>query len=167
MNTTKQCAFCKEDILNDATVCKHCSKKQPPVVSKLTKRLFQGILVMIGIGIFISIISPDQEIASDTNKTVTANWLKTGEDGYVSVEGSDTVLIATTKEYYDEMFKLLTIKDTLGVSQMVLDGKVLLADKGTSVKVIGSTMASREVRITEGKYIGKSGWVPSEMVLRK
>lgn len=167
MNTTKQCAFCKEDILNEAIICKHCSKKQPQAVSGLSKKLFIGILAMMGIGILISSISPDQDTQQATNTSPKANWLKTGEDGYVSVDGSDTVLIATTKEYYDEMFKLLTIKDTLGVSQMVLDGKVLLADKGTTVKVIGSTMASREVRITNGKYTGKSGWVPNEMVLRK
>lgn len=33
-STTKKCKYCKEEILKDAKVCKHCGKNQPVEVSK-------------------------------------------------------------------------------------------------------------------------------------
>ncbi len=166
MSTTKQCRFCKEEILKDAVVCKHCNKSQ--AVGAGT-RIGQFFLFLIVMGFVISFIAPSSDKGTQTATPQASEFLKTGEDGYVSVggTGNNPVLVGVTKDYYDEMFKLIAIKDNLGVSQMVMDGKVLMVDNGTAIKVIGSTMASREVRITEGKYIGKSGWVPNEMVHRK
>ena len=164
MNTTKPCRFCKEEILKDATVCKHCGKKQ---TAGFFKRVGQGILILFVIGIITTMISPSSKTPSTDITSKVSERLKVGEDGYISTGGTNPVLVGVTKEYYDEMFKLITAKDNLGVSQMVLDGKVLMVDSGTAIKVIASEFPSTEVRITEGKYIAQSGWVPNEMVHRQ
>lgn len=161
MNTTKPCRYCKEDILKDASVCKHCGKKQS---DGFFKTIGKVILALFVIGVVISIITP----SSKTPTTPQASErLKIGEDGYVSTGGTNPVLVAINKSYYEEMFNLITAKDNLGISQMVLDGKVLMVDSGTAIKVIGSEFPSTQVRITEGKYIAQSGWIPNEMVRRQ
>jgi hypothetical protein len=159
MNTNKKCNFCKEEILKDATVCKHCGKKQPSII---VKRILKGFLILFVIGIIRSSFSD----GSSTTQQPVVESVKVGENAHLTISGDNPVLVAINKEYYDEMFRLITVRDTLGIAQMSLDGKVLLVDKGTSIKVIGTSMASSEVRINEGKYIGKSGWVPNEMVAK-
>ena len=41
---------------------------------------------------------------------------------------------------------------------------IALADNGTKVSVIDSTLTTRQVRIMDGPHRGKIGWVPMEMV---
>lgn len=57
MNTTKKCHFCKEEILSDATICKHCGKKQPIILKAIGKTL----LVIFAIGIIGAALSDDTE----------------------------------------------------------------------------------------------------------
>lgn len=168
MNTTKKCHFCKEDILQDATLCKHCGKKQPRVISKRVWQVL-GVLFFIGAlgAAFDDSPSSTSSTSSSPSQAVQAiDTVKVGENGHLSISGDGPVLVAINKEYYDEMFRLITVNDTLGLAKMTLDGKILLVDNGTAVKVIDSSFASRVVRINEGKYIGESGWVPKEMVIR-
>ncbi|MFA6608455.1 MAG: hypothetical protein WCT07_00905 [Candidatus Paceibacterota bacterium] len=158
MNTNKKCNFCKEEILNDATVCKHCGKKQPSVIKK---RIYQSILILFVIGIIRSSFSD----GSSTSQPVVES-VKIGENAHLTISGNNPVLVAINKSYYDEMMKLVAANDTTGLAQMSLDGKILLVDKSTAVKVIDASYFSSEVRINEGKYIGQAGWVPNEMVIR-
>lgn len=57
MNTTKKCRFCKEEILQDATVCKHCGKKQPASL-KTVGKVILGIFL---IGIIGAAFSDDDK----------------------------------------------------------------------------------------------------------
>lgn len=57
MNTTKKCHFCKEDILQDATICKHCGKKQPRSLKTIGKIL----LGIFAIGIIGAAFSDDNQ----------------------------------------------------------------------------------------------------------
>lgn len=155
----KKCNFCKEEILKDATVCKHCGKKQPSII---VKRILQGFLILFVIGIIRSSFSD----GSSTTQQPVVESVKVGENAHLTISGDNPVLVAINKSYYDEMMKLVAVRDTMGIAQMSLDGKVLLVDKNTAVKVIDASYFSSEVRINEGKYIGKSGWVPNEMVIR-
>lgn len=71
MNTTKQCRFCKEEILKDATVCKHCNKKQTVGIGT---RIGQFFLFIIAIGVISSFMSSGK---SDTATTPTAQTTPT------------------------------------------------------------------------------------------
>ena len=155
----KKCNFCKEEILKDATVCKHCGKKQPSII---VKRILQGFLILFVIGIIRSSFSD----GSSTTQQPVVESVKVGENAHLTIAGDNPVLVAINKSYYDEMMKLVAVRDTMGIAQMSLDGKVLLVDKNTAVKVIDASYFSSEVRINEGKYIGQAGWVPNEMVAK-
>jgi hypothetical protein len=58
MNTIKKCRFCKEEILKDATICKHCNKKQ---TAGIGTRIGQFFIFIITMGIVISLISDKKE----------------------------------------------------------------------------------------------------------
>lgn len=169
MNPTKPCPFCKEQVSISAVKCTHCQSdlrswvRRHPVIS-----FFILIFVIIPVvGGVLSTGSKDTTSSTttttDSNASKLANSLKVGETGYVVMKNNGSVFVAVNKDIYDEMFKLITAKDNDGLTQMVLKGQILLVDSGTPVRVIDSSMFSREVRITSGKYSGQSGWVPAEM----
>lgn len=158
-STTKKCKFCKEEILKDANVCKHCGKTIPREYGN--KALLIGLLIIF-LPVIISSFSP-----SSSSETATATpqmeHLNVGDLGYLQ-SNSGTAMLATTQNNEDKLTKLSVAKDTEGITQMVLDGDVILIDSGTKVRVIGQMMFSREVRVLEGKNYGKSGWVPNEFL---
>ncbi len=140
----------------------------------MSKKL-KVLLGVLAFSLFIVFISGGFSPSTNTSADVASGpatpvveKLNVGEEGYVSVGTSTTkvVLMGGTKEDYEEMFKLIIARDDLGVSKMVLDGRVLMVEPGTKVKVIGTKIGSREVRIMSGKYLSQSGWVPNEMVHR-
>jgi hypothetical protein len=65
MNTTKPCRYCKEDILKDASVCKHCGKKQ---TAGFFKRVGQGILILFAIGIISTLFSSGSKTTATPQK---------------------------------------------------------------------------------------------------
>ena len=71
MSTTKQCRFCKEEILKDAVICKHCNKKQAVGIGT---RIGQFFLFIIAIGVISSFMSSGK---SDTATTPTAQTTPT------------------------------------------------------------------------------------------
>jgi hypothetical protein len=66
MNTTKQCRFCKEDILKEAVVCKHCGKKQTVGVGT---RIGQFFIFLIVLGVISSFIIPKSDTGTTTTPT--------------------------------------------------------------------------------------------------
>lgn len=90
--------------------------------------------------------------------------IKTGQEGILEISGQGEVLVATTKENLGKIVHTATVKDDLGIAQMVLAGQAYLVDKGTKVLVIDTTLTASQIRILEGEEIGSSGWVPEEFV---
>lgn len=76
----------------------------------------------------------------------------------------EPVAIATTQADLDRLTKLSRARDGTGVAQMVMAGQVLLVDPGTGCKVIDPGLMVHEVRMTDGSYAGRSGFVPVEFV---
>ena len=68
----------------------------------------------------------------------------------------------------DALMKAITRNDSYGVFDLVLAGKIFMVDEGTKVRVIdrGGFLGVSEVqvRILEGKMVGRSGWLPYEFV---
>ena len=61
MNTNKPCLFCKEEILKDATICKHCGKKQ---TVSFIKRIGQFILFIFLLGVIVSAFSSSSDTST-------------------------------------------------------------------------------------------------------
>jgi hypothetical protein len=128
------------------------------------------IITIIGLLILISPIisalsgggSSSTTAPSSATSTETTS-LNIGDVGYVKSPTGST-FVSSTKDVEDRVMQLSIAKDTDGLMQMVLTGDPLLVDDGTQVRVIGAGFTSIEVRITNGKYYGQSGWVLTEFV---
>ncbi len=132
------------------------SKKKP-----LSKKLIYTLIGSVVLLILISIGTSGSSAPSTPAPQIDS--VSVGETGYLESSASN-VLVATTKDNLDEIVKLSVANDTEGLAQMTLDGDAYIVDQGTQVRVIDTTIGTREVRILEGKQYGKSGWVPVEFV---
>jgi hypothetical protein len=94
MNTTKPCRFCKEDILKDATICKHCGKKQ---TDGFFKTIGKGILILFAIGVVISMIPPSSKTSTTTQKQKVAI-----SDTQCQTILKDLALVTSGKKQADE-----------------------------------------------------------------
>jgi hypothetical protein len=88
-----------------------------------------------------------------------------GQDGKLH-SGTKAVPVAVDKDSQGQLTQAQAIKDQHAVVQLVLAGKVLSVMDGTKVKVIDATLTLRQIRILEGPYEGRSGWVPFEFVAK-
>lgn len=76
-------------------------------------------------------------------------------------------ILAVDEKAFDDFIQALVADDKLGYSQMLGAGKLFIVDNGTAVKVISIGLFKREVRILEGDYLGRSGWIAFEFVVSK
>lgn len=91
-----------------------------------------------------------------------------GAEGRVYIEGNDDVILATTKDDYEELAKALAARDTVGVQEMYVRGRVFLVKNETRVLVIDSAgffIQQRRVRVLEGPAKDRAGWIDSNFVI--
>lgn len=81
--------------------------------------------------------------------------------GYVGPLKSDA-LVCPTRADFDRATQLSIANDVEGVRQMALQGRVMLVRAGTQVRVIQTEFTCREIRVMDGPFTGKSGWVVTE-----
>ena len=80
--------------------------------------------------------------------------------------GNSTTLIsgAVDDDTWDAMFKALGAEDKIGITALVITGRILLIKPGTRALVLDSALGRYEVRILSGPYIGRRAWVAREAV---
>jgi hypothetical protein len=62
------------------------------------------------------------------------------------------------------MRQLARAHDTLGMAQMEQAGQLYMIQDGTRARVIDPGFMVHEVRILEGTYAGRSGFIPVEFI---
>lgn len=80
--------------------------------------------------------------------------------------GSDFewVFVAVDRDAHDELMEVVLSKDEIGGNILLASGRVFLVDDGSKVLVIDRDPYIVKVRILEGPYYGRSGWVIHEAV---
>ncbi len=86
--------------------------------------------------------------------------------------GKQYTTVAATKGSYDRVIRLAVAGDNEGIALLAARGLVMLVPSKTEVRVIGlgnSVLAqpSHEIRILEGKFRGRSGFVGSGFLKSK
>jgi hypothetical protein len=79
--------------------------------------------------------------------------------------GSTSTFIAMNSVVHDRMMKLVTAKDDVGLTDLVLSGLVYMVPSGTKVRLIDKGIFTSEVRILEGQHQNKAGLVIAEFVV--
>src|SRR5690348_5585040 len=86
------------------------------------------------------------------------------------VEGARTVPVGVDQKALDEFYKSMGAQDSEGMMELVKEGRLLVPDTGTKVRVLdahGFLAIVLEVRILEGVYKGRRCFVSSTYVSEK
>jgi len=120
---------------------------------------------------------PEEQRQIETSQTTISSnskeeqKLEIGDVGIINYRddkndcsGDDLVILGVSREAQEKVDKALYAKDTIGIAQLLANGEAFAVDICTKAKIIDSAVALREVRILEGKNMGKSGWLPYEWI---
>jgi MFS superfamily sulfate permease-like transporter len=122
--------------------------------------LIKLVLVVFGLILAFSLLIVVVSFSVHSNP----NYMEVGEVGYLKSENGSDIFVGVTKSDYEEMVQALVAKDKEGLLQLALSGQMIFVESGTQVRVIGTAVGAREIRILEGKYYGNSGWAAQEEV---
>jgi hypothetical protein len=65
---------------------------------------------------------------------------------------------------HDELMEVVLSRDQLGLLSLQQSGKIFAVPDGTNVKILERSMFLVKVRVYEGSYMGRVGWVIHEAV---
>lgn len=93
---------------------------------------------------------------------------KLGDTGLLYVDAeTNSIPVARTEAALSELTDCINHKDKEGFTKMALDGKVMIIDANTPVRLIGLGglfYSCRRIRILSGDFRTEDGWVPREWV---
>ena len=134
-----------------------------------TQRLSTYGYIIIGlllVGVFQKCLYKDDfsaPVAVTTPAQPPQTVMDLGAEGRLS-SGVEKVAVATDLKAFDEWNKSLISKDQHGMLAMLVSDRVLSVPADTRVKVIERKWSKTRVRILEGDFAGRAGWVPYEWV---
>jgi len=132
------------------------------VSTQLTPRGKKGCLGCGGAMALLILIS----LLHSTNSPERPNFdaRHVGSRGFLRVGNGEPVLIASTKDAFDQMTKAAIAGDTVGLRQLMLAGLVRTVPSGTRVLVIDQGMYTRQVRFESGDLTGQTAWIAYEHI---
>lgn len=139
------------------------TKEEAGFQKRVQKRV--GLLVIIICFIIFMVVlfsnGGGTSVNNQTNPVIEKAGI--GDKGLL-MSNNEEMAIAITKEYFNELIKYSVAKDTMGIAEMALEGKIFFVKNNTKALVIDRDFAARQVRILEGEMFGKTGWVPYEFI---
>ena len=78
--------------------------------------------------------------------------------------GSGDLALGTTKAACEALTKAAVIGDRQGFMQIIMSGRGFGVPPGIKVLVLDRTIGLCEVRLLEGRFQGRSGWLEVEFV---
>ncbi|MCX6631764.1 MAG: hypothetical protein NTW28_29500 [Candidatus Solibacter sp.] len=85
-----------------------------------------------------------------------------GETAMVVQAGRSTAVVAISKNAAHQLSPALNVKDQIAVDRLISEGKAFELANRTIVKVERESFNEREVRVLDGPFKGRTGWVPFE-----
>jgi hypothetical protein len=92
------------------------------------------------------------------------NAYQVGDTRHIQHTAFPQVPVAVDDAAYTALTQALAAKDSTGLGDLLLTGKVLAVNQQTQVKILVVDGAKAQVRILDGEHLGKSGWVPVEYI---
>jgi hypothetical protein len=97
-------------------------------------------------------------------KAISDRTPSIGEDVVLRSATSEQVMLSPTSEDWSEAAKRAARKDQLGFAQLINEGRLIVAENETTGRMMRGGFEAYEVRVTNGRHMGKSGWILKEDV---
>jgi hypothetical protein len=87
----------------------------------------------------------------------------TGSEPYVYHE-SGLVVVVTKEKYRKKFNDALNTDSTFGIMLQLLMGRIFDVENNTKVEILDKGIYATKVKVLEGEYASKVGWVPDEWI---
>lgn len=121
------------------------------------------IFIFIIVILFIFLVNSTLNSERDDNEKKSETTSNIGRK-YELYNGGSSIPVASNLESFKKMIDSSVSNDIIGYTNLKSSGQLFNVESGTDVLILDSKINKRQVRILEGKYYGKSGWVPYEWV---
>lgn len=125
----------------------------------------KGILIGI-IGVLL-IIGSSTMCASSNSSNSVKQPSDIGATAILQYTDDPEILLAVDKEAHEQLGNAFLAKDWAGVAELISAGKVFGVPQGLKVLVIDRDYGIRKVRIQEGEFINRAGWVVEEALVNQ
>lgn len=87
-----------------------------------------------------------------------------GSHARLHAPNSKPLPLAINEQSLSEALKAAKAKDEYATQEMLTDGRIFTVGDNTEVLIIGDSAGAVNVRVLNGPYTGKTGWVITEWV---
>jgi len=151
------------------------AKISAPITSGLMRFGIVGLVIIAGAAILLITFSRSEfgragnTSSSGTTGTVSsipgANEQKAaGSNSQLYLPGKESVEIGVDQNAVGELIVAITSNNKAALDSLVESGRVLRINNSTRVEVIENIAGQSRVRILEGNYIMREGWVPERWI---
>ena len=174
------CPSCGKTIPDASHFCLACGKPVPTVTSKPLLRAERtpitggAWILLIGIVVVVLAVawsSIEEAYNNDAPMSASApaspptpRSVPVGSEGRLSNNGAPKVPISIDEAAAKEWVKAEVANDQMGRAGLLMADRVFGVPNNTRVLVIDRTFSRSQVRILEGEFAGRSGWVAYEWV---
>lgn len=152
------------------------TKKQKRVNAPKQKAFNILAFMAIIIIVFVAFSGHGSSTSSTPSPTATASTpvspssttlVNIGEKGHLVENGDSNVIVAASSTAFDKNLNASVAHDTIGTQQLLSTGELFMVKANTQVLMLGHEgLGVAHVRILEGDYHGKEGWIPSEWAIK-
>lgn len=93
------------------------------------------------------------------DQPITAGSNDGDPQGRLYLAGRDSVMVALDDKAWDDLITALSGKDQGALDSLAGSGSVLKVENNTRVRLLQTMMGRTKVRILEGPYVKREGWV--------
>lgn len=125
------------------------------------------ILVLVGVYFYVGPLMKKSGTSSVESSRKSRSSASTSNLIGSEIRLADEVAAAISREMYKEYAETVMARDIEGWKMMKSSGKVFDLPAGTKIRVVnfeGSWGSIAKIRVVEGTYYAKEGWVASEAV---
>lgn len=127
--------------------------------------LFGCLFLIVVVALGVAVCGPTDSAANPSPEAATSRTLRTGEEGFVRTHDGGDSLLLPSPEAFDEYFKAYESNDpeTRLAVAIAYDPKAI--PTGTRIRCLerkGLLGMWARVRVLEGTFEGKAGWIQGE-----
>lgn len=104
-----------------------------------------------------------KEGTAESSTTKILNPPGIGKIGYLRTA---SMTLAIDKKTHDELLSAVLAQDKIGYDNLVTSGRAFIVPNKAKVLVIDRGLFIRKVRILEGEYTGRAGWISYEEIAK-